>query len=196
MAMVNVMYVGNARSWPDDTALHTKRVWGEYGAVVEVPDYEAPHYTQHPAVWRAVSETEMVKLREQAQQVAEVLQEVDVKFAGLSSVQLKTIRAQLDAEIVKREQAEAAAPRVDEVAAKAAGAEPLTLDPSHPETAAAAAARMGKIMQAIGSMDKNDPTDWARTPKELPRVGRVTEICGFKVSQDEIVQAVELLKAA
>ncbi len=197
MPNVNIMYVGNARNWPDDTALHTKRVWEEYGSVVEVPETEAPHYTQHPSVWKAVSESEMVKLREQAKQVQVALQEVEVKFAHLSSVQLKKIRAQIDEEISKREQAERDAPKVDEVSTAAANAEPVALNPNDPASAAAIAQRMGLVMSVIkDKLDKNDPADWSRSPRELPRVGRVTELCGFKVSIEEIVQAVELLKAA
>lgn len=194
MAEVTIMYVGNAKNWPDDTALKTRRVWEEYGSTVTVPESEAPHYTQHPSVWKAVSEAEMERIRKQQEEVKQALMEVDVKFAHLSSIQLKSILAQLSEEIGRRETEERNAPKVDEEAQKAASE--IQFDTSNVDSAAAAADRMGKIMQAIGQMDKNDPHDWSRTPRELPRVGRVTEITGFKVSAEEVVQAVELLKAA
>lgn len=196
-SMVNVMYVGNAKNWPDDTALKTKRVWPEYGSVVEVTQEEAPHYTQHPKVWRAVSAEEMEKMQKQAAEMQTALQEVEVKFAHLSSVQLEKILVQIQAEIAKRKTVEASAPIINEAAAQVASSEPVTLNPADPASAPALAERMGKIMHVIrNQMDKNDPADWSRTPRELPRVGRVTELCGFKVTIEEIGQAVELLKAA
>lgn len=194
--MINIMYVGNAENWPDDTALHTKRVWSKNGSIVEVPEIEAPHYTQHPSVWKAVSEADMAKLRKQTEEVENALRDVEAKWGHLSSVQLQAIRAELDLEIQRRQQSELQAPRVDETQAKAANAEPIVLDPNDPATAAAAAERTGRIMQAISQLDRNNPEDWSRTPRELPRVGRVTEICGFPVSQKEVIEAVELLKAA
>lgn len=189
-------YIGKQLNRVDDTQLKTRRIWKEPGDALEISDIEAPHYLQHPGEWRAISHAEYAKHCAEREQIKETTGEIERKWGDLLLTDLYSMRAQLETEIKRRESASSKTQTINPVQAEVASAEPVKFDPKDPATIEAAANRMSTIIKAIGTLDKNDPEDWAKTPFSGPRVPRVSEITGFKVSRDEITEAMSLLKAA
>ena len=189
-----IQYIGKQQNRVDDV-LKTKRVWRRPGDVIEVEDSEAPHYTQHAGEWRAITtEQHEAHLAERAV-IEETVASTTSAWAQLSLDDLYGMRDQLAAEIKLREDAKSQAQGLNEVEAKAASSQPVDHPKDDPAAAGAAAERMKAIIEAINNLDRNDPADWAKGANEGPRVARVTEITGFKVSKAEITEALELMAA-
>lgn len=173
-----------------DDVLKTGRRWDKRFDVIEVQDAEAPHYTQHTTEWKMLSKEQYDAFLVSREKAKEIVEETQSRWSDLTIDELVQMRVQLDGEISTRQLAPA--PEAEEGDVQAASSLPVQFNPDDQNVAAAHAERTRKIIAAIEELDSNDPEDWARTPKNLPRVKRVEEIAGFKVSQADIEAAMLL----
>ncbi len=174
-----------------DDVLKTNRVWKRRGDVVEVQASEASHYLAHPMEWERITPEQYEAQKVSDAMAKELVSEVSSKWNALALDDLKHMRAELDTEIKRRESIPGKP--VDREIQAFADSEPVKLSQDDPATQAAAADRMKKIALVISEMDRNDPAHWSKTPRELPRVSKVSELFGAKVSQEEIVEALKLV---
>lgn len=182
---VLIQYIGRQKNRPDDV-LKTQRKWKENGSVVEVDDTEAKHYLQHPMEWRSISKEDYASYEQRMEQAREASVHVTSKLAEYSLEQLMLMRGEFDAE-VRRRQSKLGAP-VDQAVAVSASSEPVVMR-EEAATHQAAADRIAQIRTAISEMDQRDPEQFAKHPRPMWRVAAVSERVGFKVTQNEILEA-------
>lgn len=190
--MALIEYVGKQRNRPDDV-LRTARMWKGAGDVVEVPEDQKHFYLAHPLEWRETTAA-AVKKREDARLTAEKnLKDIKLSWGELTVADLDGIRDDINTEILARKKRAAAVPAAPpkDITDKAANAPPLHAG-SDGASKQAAANRLIQIREAIKELDTNDPEHYTAEPNKRPRVNAVTEAVGFKVTLEEIEQALEL----
>lgn len=178
---------------PDDI-LRTSRIWKKAGSVVLVDDNEAPHYLKHPDEFFEMTKGDYDAHLVRQEQSEKVVQEIGQQWAHLTLDELRKVHSQIGGEIHRRELTPK--PVVTPEAVIAASSAPVVPSTTNPDTIAAAAERQAKILKAIGELDDKNPEDYAMAPRHMPRVGRVSEVAGFKVTQAEVLSALELSQKA
>ncbi len=186
-----ILYVGRQKNRPDDV-LKTARVWKGNGDVVSVEDTEAPHYLQHPGEWKEVTPEQYEKLKAEQAQASKVKDEAEREFAKLSINDMIELRDRLNVAISNRLVEHSRAQVIDKPTAEVAASEPVQHNTDDPASRDAALARTRKVIEAINSLDRNNPEQWFK-PRNQPRVEAVSEIVGSKVSATEIAQAMDLI---
>lgn len=177
-----------------DDVLRTNRVWEKWGDAIEIPDAEAAHYLRHPKEWEIITPEAYARWQDHKAKQAEIKSEMSGKWADLGLAELKQMRVDLDAEILRREQMQALSAPVNDEAKRFTDSNPVAMKTST-DTAGAISDRISKISKVISEMDSNDPEQWSRKTGR-PYVPVVSELVGFKVSDEEIAAALQLQKAA
>ncbi len=192
MAMVLIEYVGKQRNRADDV-LKTPRIWEGPGSAVEVPASEKHAYLAHPGEWREISREDYSRRMKAREAFDAELEEFDDEIEDLTIPDLERLRDRVNTSIEKKQAAirAAGATAVDKPPAPSSDQPPVGGKNADDASNAASMQRLIQIKAAIEDMDpKNDEHFSGQTGR--PYVSAVSEVIGFKVTAQEIDDAMTL----